>query len=433
MNTSGQQDTSSPTRPRLLNEKRHEEQLILKDRALASSAEGITISDPGQPDNPLIYANAGFERLTGYSVTEVLGKNCRFLQGSETDQKTVDDIRAAIKEEQPITVELLNYRKDGTSFWNRLSITPVRDARGQTTHYIGVQSDVSARRNAEDGLRKANLQLKAASQRMKNDLEAAARIQQALLPTETPRIKGVNFAWTFKPCDELAGDIFNIFELDDQRTGIYILDVCGHGVPAALHSVTLSRWLAPVPGQSCLFTPLADHPGEYRITAPSEVARQLNQRFQLSEETPQFFTFLYGILDTARSSFCFTCAGHPAPILCPVQGQHTDLELRQAPIGVLPDAQFPERVVHLHPGDRLFFYTDGIIEAFDEEMEQFGYQQLIQVLEQNRAATIEQSLSRVVSRVEKWCGKPALEDDATMIALEIERPEELGRHTPTMG
>src|SRR5664279_5163443 len=102
-------------------------QLELKDRALAASTEGITIADARLADNPLIYANAGFERLTGYSVADVLGRNCRFLQGAGTDTATVDALRNAIREKLPITVQLLNYRKNGTPFWNRLAITPVKD------------------------------------------------------------------------------------------------------------------------------------------------------------------------------------------------------------------------------------------------------------------------------------------------------------------
>jgi len=120
--------------------------LKLKDRALASASEGITISDPSRPDNPLIYVNKGFENLTGYSAASVLGRNCRFLQGPLTNPDTAEQIRESIKAEKSCTVEILNYRKDGTTFWNRLSITLVRDKTSRTTHFIGVQSDITARR-----------------------------------------------------------------------------------------------------------------------------------------------------------------------------------------------------------------------------------------------------------------------------------------------
>jgi PAS domain S-box-containing protein len=122
---------------------------VLKDRALDASAEGITIADAGQPDQPLIYVNKGFELLTGYAADNVLGTNCRFLQGKDTDPRTVAEIRRAVEDGRECVVEILNYRKDGRPFWNRLSITPIMDDKGTLTHFVGVQSDITARKEAE--------------------------------------------------------------------------------------------------------------------------------------------------------------------------------------------------------------------------------------------------------------------------------------------
>lgn len=96
--------------------------LELKDRALSSTAEGVTISDCRLRNNPIIYANEGFERITGYSISEVTGRNCKFLQGEGTDPAAIEEIRRGLRENRELTVEILNYRKDGTPFWNRLSI-----------------------------------------------------------------------------------------------------------------------------------------------------------------------------------------------------------------------------------------------------------------------------------------------------------------------
>ena len=176
---------------RQLDTEQAQAQLELKDRALAASAEGITIADAKLPDQPLIYANAGFERLTGYSVAEVLGRNCRFLQGPATDAATVDTLRTAIREQRMVTVQLMNYRKDGTLFWNRLSITPVQDSSGAVTHFIGVQSDVTAEKEAKDALQDANQRLAAASDAMKRDLQAAAALQRSRLPAGAAAAGGV--------------------------------------------------------------------------------------------------------------------------------------------------------------------------------------------------------------------------------------------------
>jgi PAS domain S-box-containing protein len=248
-----------------------EDQLQLKNRALAATAEGITIADARLPDNPLIYANAGFERLTGYSIGEVLGHNCRFLQGPGTDQATLNLLRAAIREQREITVQLLNYRKGGSSFWNRLSKTPVRDSSGTVTHFIGVQSDVTAERLAQDALARANKRLEAANHSIKRDLDAAAAVQRSLLPSVLPEAPGTRFAWRFRPCQELAGDFLNILPLDDRHIGVYILDVSGHGVAAALLSVTLSHILSLVPDRSVLYQPISQRRGQYCVADPVDV------------------------------------------------------------------------------------------------------------------------------------------------------------------
>ena len=107
------------------------------------------------PDNPIIYASPSCERLTGYTQAETLGRNCRFLQGKDTDPDAVDTLRKAIHESRACVVELLNYRKDGTSFWNQLAVSPVKDEQGQLTHFIGVQTDVTERRLLEDQYRQS--------------------------------------------------------------------------------------------------------------------------------------------------------------------------------------------------------------------------------------------------------------------------------------
>ncbi len=140
-----------------------EEAMRLRDRALKAIAQGITISDPSQPDNPVIYANEAFERLTGYSPCEMKGRNCRLLQGPGTDPATIDALRTAIREQRDCSVEILNYRKDGTPFWNALAIAPVQDASGRVSHFVGVQTDVTERKRFEEELRRASDSAEAAS------------------------------------------------------------------------------------------------------------------------------------------------------------------------------------------------------------------------------------------------------------------------------
>jgi PAS domain S-box-containing protein len=126
-------------------EKRRKQQLQLFGRAVDAANNGIVICDARQPDMPITYANEGFQRITGYPLGEILGRNCRFLQGPRTNEEPREQMRAAIDAEEPTSVDILNYRKDGTTFWNRVDLTPIRGDEGVLTHYLGFQRDITER------------------------------------------------------------------------------------------------------------------------------------------------------------------------------------------------------------------------------------------------------------------------------------------------
>ncbi|MBD0345085.1 MAG: response regulator [Coleofasciculus sp. Co-bin14] len=130
-----------------------EEELRLANQAIAASSDGIVIADARKPDMPITYVNLAFERLTGYEAKEVVGRNCRFLQGSDTEQPALKELRQALRDGRGCKVVLSNYRKDGTLFWNELSISPIYDADGNLTHFVGIQSDITERKVAQEALR----------------------------------------------------------------------------------------------------------------------------------------------------------------------------------------------------------------------------------------------------------------------------------------
>lgn len=135
-------------------------------QAVDQSHDGVTIADAKQQGFPLIYVNKGFESLTGYTSGEILGDSYRILQGTDTEQPGLDIVRAAVAKGEGCLVTLRNYRKDGSMFWNELSISPVRDAGGKLTHYIGIQKDVTARILLEQHLHQSNLDLQTLNQQL---------------------------------------------------------------------------------------------------------------------------------------------------------------------------------------------------------------------------------------------------------------------------
>ncbi|PPT78626.1 MULTISPECIES: hybrid sensor histidine kinase/response regulator [Xanthomonas] len=123
--------------------------------AVETTRMPMTVTDPHLPDNPIVFANRAFLEMTGYSAEEIIGNNCRFLQGPETDRSSIDDVRESIDNRREFATEVLNYRKDGSSFWNALFVSPVFDDSGRLVYFFGSQLDVSRRRDAEDALRQA--------------------------------------------------------------------------------------------------------------------------------------------------------------------------------------------------------------------------------------------------------------------------------------
>ena len=131
------------------------DELSLNRRIFRSVTSGITVADATHPDFPLTYVNPAFEVMTGFTLEEVQGKNCRFLQKEERDQPALASIREAIQTRQETVAVLRNFRKDGTPFWNELSLSPIRNRDGQVTHFVGIQNDVTARVEFEAALRES--------------------------------------------------------------------------------------------------------------------------------------------------------------------------------------------------------------------------------------------------------------------------------------
>jgi PAS domain S-box-containing protein len=116
---------------------------------LDASVNGITLSDPDQDDMPVVYANKSFETMTGYAQEEIIGRNCRFLQGEDREQDARFELRKAIDKHEPIEVNIRNYRKNGEMFYNHLALTPLFDTEGKLMYYLGVQYDVTPQVKAE--------------------------------------------------------------------------------------------------------------------------------------------------------------------------------------------------------------------------------------------------------------------------------------------
>ena len=283
-----------------------------------------------------------------------------------------------------------------------------------------VQTHLSLKRSVdrivclEQSLERRNAELDWANQRMKGDLAAAAAVQRALLPRQPLEVPGARFAWRFQPCDELAGDLLNVVVLDDRHVALYVLDVMGHGVKAALLAImvhqVIGQLLAPARRRS---PPL-----------PDQVAAMLTRQFAWDDRTEQFVTLLYGVLDLETGRFDFVSAGHPGPVWLPREGSASSVRARGMPIG-LGEAAYQVHTLTLAAGDRLFLFSDGLTEAADGEGNCFDRQRLLPELEQGRSLSLEDGLAALTRRVEQWRGPQTPRDDTSILAVEFVGPEAL--------
>ena len=153
---------------------------VLRDRAVVATEMSFTITDPRRPDDPLVWVNPSFCRLTGWLEEQAVGRNCRFLQGPNTDRAVVARIAAALRRRQPVTEVLLNYRRDGTAFWNEVSMSPVFDGAGELVNFVGVQTDVTERVVVEQEPRAALAEAEEARNQLRLLAEVTTRITGGL-------------------------------------------------------------------------------------------------------------------------------------------------------------------------------------------------------------------------------------------------------------
>jgi len=262
--------------------------------------------------------------------------------------------------------------------------------------------------------------LKAANEKMQHDLEAAARVQQALLPDEAPVMEGMEFTWFYHPCDQLGGDALNIFKLDDHHAAMCVLDVSGHGVPSALLSVAVGHQLSQMFAQHGFQSGTSNQVNAGILNNPAQLAKKLNSLFPMDTKARLYFTLVYGVLNTQTREFCFVSAGSPGPAIIHADGSTEVHDIPAVPIGMFPESKYENTIIKLQAGDRLYLHSDGLYEErHAETRELFERERMMEVLAGKRTDSLKQSVTSLVDAVVEWRGDAHLSDDATIVGCSI--------------
>ena len=271
----------------------------------------------------------------------------------------------------------------------------------------------------EHALNQQNVQLREAGERIRRDLDAAARVQRAMLPRQNIATPHARAAWAYEPTEELAGDAVGLHLIEDRYLVAYVVDVSGHGVPAALLSVTTMHYLEPEPENASLLRDPARSGGMGSVRSPAVVAAELNRRFSADNSDGRFMTMILCVLDTLEGRLIAASAGHPLPIVLrgqnvvPVEGQSG------LPVAMFEDATYEDVTVQLEPGDRVYLFSDGISEQIAAAGgEEFGQERLTGLLLADHGKDLDHVVTHGIDALAGWAGGRRFTDDVSLVAME---------------
>ena len=278
------------------------------------------------------------------------------------------------------------------------------------------RGEVLARVKSQLRIRSLTREVIEKQKQLENDLKVAAEIQQSLLPSrEIPENSHLKWAWRFKPCEEIGGDIFNILRLDDTHYAIYMLDVSGHGVASALVTVSASQMLQP--HTNTLVRHDRGKGSAEKIVSPADVVKRLDQEYPM-ERFDKYFTLVYLLIDTEKGLLRYCNAGHPPPILFRADGIVEKLEKGGPMVGLKGALPFEEGEIALVPGDRVVLYTDGVVEYEKSDMDFYGEDRFRAVITRSAGLHIDGFLDAAMEELTAFGEGVPPRDDITLLAFE---------------
>ena len=353
---------------------------------------------------------------------DVLGKTDADLFAREHAQAALRDEQEILRTGQPlVNMEEKETWPDGHETWVSTSKLPLRDPNGNIIGTFGLSRDITEKKRAEEKLAALARELREKNEALEQDLEMARELQQAMLPHRYPHFPhhaskeelAVRFYHFYQPSMSVSGDFFEVLKLSDTSAGIFICDVMGHGVRAALVASTVSALV----GQ--LRDYLGD-PGEFLC----RLNRALRSRLEYYSEVPLFASAFYLLADLEKGEMRYANAGHPNPLRVHRARDRTEMSplngSKHGPaLGLFDDAVYPNCHCELSPHDTLLLFTDGLYEVEGPGGDIYDYRRLLEAVSRHRELPAFQLCHEVIEEVQRFSAGRHFSDDVCLVAMEV--------------
>ena len=339
----------------------------------------------------IIYVNSGFEKTTGFSRSEAVGKNPNILKSGHHDQEFYDRLWKKIKSGEHFRGTILNRKKNGEFYWSEQTITPIKNNQGEITNYVSVLKDITHLIER---------------QRLEHEVELAAEIQLNVIPESLPTITGFNIGARLKPARTVSGDFFDIIRINEHQVGVLIGDVIDKGIPAAILMTRIHALIAS---------------NATRIQDPEDLLLDINTHLSHFRSSLQFATVLYGVLDCKTKEFSYARAGHEPPLLLLPDGTLRTMDHHLGMmLGYHDDIQLDRQKLILRPGTSLLLYTDGVVDSQDEQGHFFGLQGIKETLKDSIGLSAQEMCDQLIIDLENHQQNGGQYDDIAIVALQAE-------------
>jgi len=373
-------------------------------------------------ESRFIAVNRAITTLFGRTdATQLLGKTDLDVFSADHAFRAMEDERQIIETGEPIVdLEEMETWPDGRVSWASTTKMPLLDPRGRIIGTFGVSRDITARKRAEQELERVAAELRSKNEALEEDLGMARELQQALLPQQFPRFprgveemeSAIHFHHFYRPSTAVSGDFFDVFEIADNLAGLFICDVMGHGVRAALVASILRALVNEL---------------EPVWREPREFMTQLNRalrRILKHTRVPLFASAFYVTADLKAGTLTHANAGHPCPLRVRKNGDRTALSRldggKTGPaLGLLDEADYPSTHTEILMPETVLFFTDGLFEVEAQDGSLYDYESLRGAVGALGGLKAEDLCTSIVEKVCEFSGQEEFGDDVCLVAMEM--------------